>query len=71
MVVILLYLVQSVFCQIIRSNIDSIDNVPCSNESSMAASIFDQADFKCLTPQDIFKSTEFTNVNIIEWLEFR
>ena len=71
MVVILLYLVQSVFSQIIRSNIDSIDNVPCSNESPIAASIFDQVDLKCLTPQDTFENTEFANVNRIEWFEFR
>ena len=71
MVVILLYLVHGVFGQIIQSNIDSIDNVPCSNELPIAASIFDQADLKCLTPQCIFKNTDFSNVNRIEWFEFR
>ena len=71
MVVILLYLVHGVFSQIIRSNIDSIDNVPCSNELPIAASIFHQADLTCVTPQDIFRNTEFANVNRIEWFEFR
>ena len=71
MVVILLYLVQTVCSQIIRSNIDRYDNVSCSDELPIAASIFNQGDLKCLTPQDIFKNTKFANVNEIEWLEFR
>ena len=66
MVVILLYLVQTVFSQIIRSNIDRFDNVSCSDELSIAASIFDQGDLKCLTPENIFKNTEFANVNKIQ-----
>ena len=71
MVVILLYLAQTVCSQIIRSNIDRYDNVSCSDELPIAASIFNQGDLKCLTPQDIFKNTKFANVNEIEWLEFR
>ena len=71
MMVILLYLAQTVCSQIIRSNIDRYDNVSCSDELPIAASIFNQGDLKCLTPQDIFQNTKFANVNEIEWLEFR
>ena len=66
MVVILLYLVQTVCSQIIRSNIDRYDNVSCSDELPIAASIFDQGDLKCLTLENIFKNTEFANVNKIQ-----
>ena len=70
MVAVLLFLIQSVSSLIIRSNIDRVDNVSSSDESPIAASIFDQGDLKCLTPQDIFKNTEFADVNEFIWLEF-
>ena len=71
MVAVLLFLIQSVSSLIIRSNIDRIDNITCSDELPIAASIFGQGDLKCLAPHDIYKNSEFRDVNIIEWIEFR